>query len=589
MAIPKLEPQDWRIANAKELQVTDREVLQLLRETKKRVDVLLKELEGSTKNGVKRSQLMHTRALLLAEQSRLFERLGDKVSALRASSASRAARLTAAADDALLRAVGKGAQSQFLYESALQVSQRAIDAAMQRMKLSALPLAKRIYNTGVWMNGRLGRLINETLASGLDARAFAKRARDWFSPNTPGGVRYAAMRLARTEINNAFHAISAEKYANTPWTTSVDWNLSKSHPKPDICNELAGLSPFDKDKVPARPHPQCMCYITANYQDEDDFIDSFLKGEYDDYLDGELEKNGWNEPEPDPVVRKAQTIQSKPAATKPLPKTQQHALDVFQSGMTRDEWAAAGANINAIDQLSRKGFIERLGTKTAFAQEKPYEAITYKLAKGKFKPVEPLTFDERLEQAATKGEALKSAFFGFDRKLGSPNYHRMEPDQRQGVNQYTGSWYRSINIFLRTGHAPDPENLDTIRTYISGLDSAMKASKMEQEALVWRSVHNAQMIFGDRLKNDLTGLEWGEESFVSTSALRERTKLFLAGPTAKNRVQMRILVPAGTHAVEASGTSTEAELLIDRKTRFRVVRDNGIDENGIRQIDVEVF
>jgi hypothetical protein len=310
VAIPQPEPRDWQIANANQLQVTDREVLRLLRDAKKRVDEILKDLEGSSKNGVLRSQLMHTRALLLAEQSSLFERLGDKVAALRAQSASRAARLSAAADDALLRAVGKGAQSQFLYQSALQVSQRAIDAALARMRLSQLPLSKRIYNTGVWMNGRLGRLINETLATGLDARAFAKRARDWFSPNTPGGVRYAAMRLARTEINNAFHAISAEKYANTPWTTSVDWNLSKSHPKPDICNTLAQMSPFAKEKVPARPHPQCMCYITANYLEEDDFIDAFLKGDYDDYLDAELTKNGWNDPPVEEVKRPAAAPQT---------------------------------------------------------------------------------------------------------------------------------------------------------------------------------------------------------------------------------------------------------------------------------------
>lgn len=293
MTIPQPEPRDWQIANAQELQVTDRQVLQLLRDAKKRVDALLKELEGSTKNGIKRSQLEHTRAKLLEEQSSLFERLGDVVSARRASAAARAARLGAAADDALLRAVGQGAQSQFLYESALQISQRAIDAALARMRLSAVPLSQRIYQTSVWMGRRLGRMINETLASGLNARDFAKRARDWFNPNTPGGVRFAAMRLARTEINNAFHAISAEKYSKTPWVTEVIWNLSKSHPRPDICNKVAGDSPYDKERIPARPHPQCMCFITPHNLEEDEFIDNFLAGNYDKYLDEELEKNGW--------------------------------------------------------------------------------------------------------------------------------------------------------------------------------------------------------------------------------------------------------------------------------------------------------
>lgn len=292
MAIPQPEPRDWLRANARELQVTDREILALLRAAKKRVDAILRDLPQGQQE-IRRAQLENSRARLLAEQSSLFARIGDVISARRASAASRAARLSAAADAALLSLVGKSAQAQYLYDSALQVSQRAIDAALQRMRFSAMPLSSRIYQTQLWMNGRLGKLINETLATGLNAKEFAKRARDWFNPNTPGGVRYAAMRLARTEINNAFHSMSAEKYANTPWINEVEWNLSKSHPKPDKCDEYAKASPYKSDDVPARPHPQCLCYITPKSIDEDEFIENFLAGDYDEYLDRELEKAGW--------------------------------------------------------------------------------------------------------------------------------------------------------------------------------------------------------------------------------------------------------------------------------------------------------
>jgi hypothetical protein len=299
MAIPKPDPRDWQIANAQELQLTDRQVLAMLRAAKKNVDKILAELPAG-KQEIKRAQLESTRARLLAEQASIFERLGDIVSARRARAASRSSGLSAAADRALLDAVGKGAEGQFLYKSALEIGQRQIDAAMARMRLSQLPLSKRIYNTSVWMQGRLGKLINETLASGLNAKEFAKRARDWFNPNTPGGVRYAAMRLARTEINNAFHAMTAEKAANDPWVHEVDWNLSKSHPKPDICNVVHAESPFPADKVPARPHPQCMCYITPKAIEEDEFIDNFLKGDYDEFLDKELAAAGWQPEEPTP-------------------------------------------------------------------------------------------------------------------------------------------------------------------------------------------------------------------------------------------------------------------------------------------------
>ena len=301
MAIPKPDPRDWQIANAQELQVTDKQVLAMLRSAKRNVDRILAELPAG-KQEVKRAQLESTRARLLAQQADIFDRLGDIVSARRARAASRSAGLSAAADRALLDLVGKGAEGQFLYESALQVGQRQIDAALARMKHSQLPLSKRIYDSSVWMGGRLGKLINETLASGLNAKEFARRARDWFNPNTPGGVRYAAMRLARTEINNAFHAMTAEKAARDPWITEVEWNLSKSHPKPDICNKVHDDSPFPADKVPARPHPQCMCYITPKSISEDEFIDNFLKGDYNEFLDNELAAAGWEPEQPAPAT-----------------------------------------------------------------------------------------------------------------------------------------------------------------------------------------------------------------------------------------------------------------------------------------------
>jgi hypothetical protein len=329
VAIPKPKPSDWQIANAQELQVTDKQVLEMLRAAKKRVDSILAELPAG-KQEVKRAQLESTRARLLAQQADVFERLGDIVSARRARAASRSAGLSAAADKALLDAVGRGAEGQFLYESALQVGQRQIDAAMARMRLSQLPLSKRIYNTQVWMQGRLGKLINETLATGLNAKEFARRARDWFNPNTPGGVRYAAMRLARTEINNAFHAMTAEKAARDPWIKQVDWNLSKSHPKPDICNEVHADSPFPSDKVPARPHPQCMCYITPKAIDEDEFIDNFLKGDYNDFLDKELAAAGWAPEDQESTPKSTMELLSQPVPqvvlTGPL-----HVMDRFNS------------------------------------------------------------------------------------------------------------------------------------------------------------------------------------------------------------------------------------------------------------------
>lgn len=513
MAIPKPEPRDWQVANARELQATDREVLAMLRDSKKRVDKVLAELPTGGASEVRRAQLEQTRARLLAEQSTVFERLGDIVAARRARSAARSAQLSAAADAALLATVGKGAQGQYLYESAREIGQRAIDTALARMRLSELPLSQRIYRSGVWMGGRLNKLINETLASGtLNAAEFARRARDWFNPNTPGGVRYAALRLARTEINNAFHAMSAEKYAATPWIERVDWNLSKSHPKPDICNTVHAGSPYPSDKVPVRPHPQCMCYITPKSVDEDEFIDRFVAGEFDEYLDAELERNGWQEPEP-PARPIATGVPVRPA---PLRGDAAHAI-------------------------VPKGLFKR-GTLT--------------------------------------------------------------PNQRKALKTYESGWFMGINNMGREGRENDPhtDKFDIERAeYIRELDGAMAESILNQPIEAYRGLFRARKLFGDRMDNDLTGFSWQDGGFGSITTEERIADLFNVEPANEQsrfkgqNVKMMVRVAAGIGALETSTSAKgskangpQAEITLQRKLVWRVVKDNGYDANGVRRLEVEV-
>jgi len=294
MAIPKPERQDWLKAAADELRIGDRATIKLLQESYRHINQILKGLpdqpDAAFGNLIYRAQLERTRKQLLAEQARLFTKVGDLTAARRLKAASRAAKLSRAADNALLLLVGQGAAGKRLYDGADITAQRTVETILARMGLSKVPLAERIYSTSVWMNGRLDRLITQTMAAGLNAKRFAKVARDWFAPSVPGGTRYAAMRLARTEINNAFHATSVSYAADKPWVSQMDWNLSKSHPEPDKCDLYAEQSPWDVHLVPRKPHPQCLCYVTEVSMDEDEWIDRFVAGEFDDYLDAELAK-----------------------------------------------------------------------------------------------------------------------------------------------------------------------------------------------------------------------------------------------------------------------------------------------------------
>lgn len=302
VALPKRpEPEDWLKAAATELHIGDKATLKLLQEAYREVNKSLKDLpdDASAPLGalVQRAQAERVRRELLSAQAKLFDKLGDLVSARRLRSASRAAKLSAAADAALLNLVGEGETGKKLYDGADITAQRTVETILARIGLSKVPLSQRIYDTNAWMNGRLDKLIAGTMAQGLNAKRFAKIARDWFSPSVPGGTRYAAMRLARTEINNAFHATSIDYAQSKPWVSEMEWVLSKSHTTPDKCNEYAAASPWPVHAIPRKPHPQCMCTVAEVTPDEDDWIDRFVKGEFDDYLDAELAKADGKSPQ----------------------------------------------------------------------------------------------------------------------------------------------------------------------------------------------------------------------------------------------------------------------------------------------------
>lgn len=151
-------------------------------------------------------------------------------------------------------------------------------------------LAERIYANGKVSTKQVGDIVERALAQQLSAKQLAAKVKGFYSPTVPGGASYASMRLARTEINNAHHTTTVRMAQDKPWVTGFKWNLSGSHTKPDECNEYAernvglGVGVFNKEDVPSKPHPQCLCYLT-HIQDEDDvFVNKMVGGEYDDYL-----------------------------------------------------------------------------------------------------------------------------------------------------------------------------------------------------------------------------------------------------------------------------------------------------------------
>lgn len=173
-----------------------------------------------------------------------------------------------------------------IYYNAAQVVEDLISRHTEGFALS-----ERIYKNGKQTVGQVGRIVDKGLATQKSAKEIAREVRQHFDPSVPGGTSYAAMRLARTEINNAHHSTTTRLGAAKPWVAGFKWNLSGSHPKPDICNDYAsddhddmGPGVFSKDNVPPKPHPQCLCYVTHVQEEPEEFMANLVQGQYDNYL-----------------------------------------------------------------------------------------------------------------------------------------------------------------------------------------------------------------------------------------------------------------------------------------------------------------
>jgi hypothetical protein len=170
-----------------------------------------------------------------------------------------------------------------------QQAKAGIDAILAKAK-NGIPLSRSVYKAQALATGLVDRKVSQGLLLGNNAKTIAKSVKDLILPTTAGGVSYAAHRLARTEINHAYQTSQAARYETEPWTKAMRWNLSKSHPKPDVCNvnaEALGPQGPGTYAFGSKPdsHPNCMCYQTAVQVSPDDFVEAFLAGEYNTYLD----------------------------------------------------------------------------------------------------------------------------------------------------------------------------------------------------------------------------------------------------------------------------------------------------------------
>lgn len=293
MATPN--PRDWRVPQLQLIQRTDREVLALLRQVQVDVDHQIGRLNlsDSVSSKVRRSQLIKIKQAVARAQANLWADLGNLVRARRIDAAANRIGLSVDFDRELFERLGRFRIGTATIDNLIKAEQAAARSALDRLIRrvygdSFVNLSQRVYRSSVAIGKVLDNKINSALARGLSAKEFARELRPYINPDTPGGIRYAAMRLARSEINNAAHAVAVDSMIGRPWIEGGKWNLSASHPKVDICDDLAEGGPkgdgvYPQGEIPGLPHPQCFCTVTPVSVSDSDFIANLAAGRYDNY------------------------------------------------------------------------------------------------------------------------------------------------------------------------------------------------------------------------------------------------------------------------------------------------------------------
>lgn len=171
------------------------------------------------------------------------------------------------------------------------VNERATLAMLARTRQDGLKISDRVWRTSEVARNNITRIIEDAVARGQDARTTARQVQRYLQPGVwtahkaetrrrlgvSKDVSYEAMRLTRTEMNNAFHEGMIAANYNNPAYTGILWRLSPAHVVPDICTDMArdlsfGVPGFyPKGLEPVRPHPQCMCAPIPAYEDLEQF------------------------------------------------------------------------------------------------------------------------------------------------------------------------------------------------------------------------------------------------------------------------------------------------------------------------------
>lgn len=156
--------------------------------------------------------------------------------------------------------------------------------AFLHRKENGLNLSSKLWNQSGNYKESLEVTISTAIEKGMSATALSKKLsrylNDWPSLQADYQEKYGkatnihdceyrSLRLARNEISMAYRSAEQARWQQFDFILGYKIKLSDSHPRYDICDDLAGDYP--KDFKFRGWHPNCLCYTVPIVMSEDEY------------------------------------------------------------------------------------------------------------------------------------------------------------------------------------------------------------------------------------------------------------------------------------------------------------------------------
>lgn len=172
-----------------------------------------------------------------------------------------------------------------------RANQRAVEAAIHK-QIKGLDLSDRIWTTSKKINNSLGQIAIDGIREGKHPVDVAKRMQRYVSagkrtmvaeyPNMmdrigdmlPDNLSYEALRLARTEMADAYGMAEKRTAEEAPFSKGIQWSLSNAGVACEVCIGNAervtdlGIGVYKVEELPEYPaHPNCLCNLQQVVED----------------------------------------------------------------------------------------------------------------------------------------------------------------------------------------------------------------------------------------------------------------------------------------------------------------------------------